>query len=63
MRIGACFVTMLALFHLLFALVSNRFKLRGRLELENLYLRHQLNIALRRMPRRLSLLETQIRTY
>jgi hypothetical protein len=43
---------MLALFHLLFALVSNWFKSRERLELENLYLRHQLNIALRRMPRR-----------
>jgi hypothetical protein len=43
---------MFALLHLLFALVSDRFKSRRRLEIENLYLRHQLNIALRRMPRR-----------
>jgi hypothetical protein len=35
--------------------VSNRFKSRRRLEIENLYLRHQLNIALRRTPRRLRL--------
>src|SRR6266545_2536135 len=43
---------MLALLHLFAALVSNRFKSRRRLEIENLYLRHQLNIALRRTPRR-----------
>jgi hypothetical protein len=46
---------MLALLHLFAALVSNRFKSRRRLEIENLYLRHQLNIALRRTPRRLQL--------
>jgi hypothetical protein len=34
---------MLALLHLLFAFVFNRFKSRRRLEIENLYLRHQLN--------------------
>jgi hypothetical protein len=39
---------MLALHHLFAALVSNRFKSRRWLEIENLYLRHQLNIALRR---------------
>src|SRR5215211_4107726 len=45
---------MLAPFHLSL-LVFNRFKSRRRLEIENLYLRHQLNIALRRTPRRLRL--------
>jgi hypothetical protein len=42
-----------ALLHLLFALIHNRFKSRRRLEIENLYLRHQLNIAMRRAPPRL----------
>src|SRR5262245_4150053 len=46
---------MLALYHLLDVLISNRFKSRRRLEIENLYLRHQLNIALRRSPHRLRL--------
>jgi hypothetical protein len=33
-------------------LVADRFKSRGRLQAENLFLRHQLNIALRRaLPR------------
>ena len=35
--------------------VGNLFKSRRRLEIENLFLRHQLNIALRRAPRRLRL--------
>jgi hypothetical protein len=48
-------VAMLALFHLLLVLISNRFKSRRRLEIENLYLRHQLNIAVRRSPHRLRL--------
>jgi hypothetical protein len=39
---------MLALLHLFGTLVANRFKSRRRLEIENLYLRHQLNIAMRR---------------
>ena len=39
---------MLALLHLFGVLVANRFKSRRRLEIENLYLRHQLNIAMRR---------------
>src|SRR5271156_4048578 len=36
-------------------LVGNVFKSQRRLEVENLFLRHQLNIALRHMPRRLQL--------
>jgi hypothetical protein len=39
---------MLALFRLLFALIFDQFKSRRRLEIENLYLRHQLNIAMRK---------------
>src|SRR5262245_6248439 len=55
-RVGsACLIAMLALFHLLVVLISNRFKSRRRLEIENLYLRHQLNIAVRRSPHRLRL--------
>jgi hypothetical protein len=46
---------MLVLIQLLVALVSNRFKAPRRLEIANLYLRHQLNIALRRAPHRLRL--------
>jgi transposase InsO family protein len=46
---------MLALLHLFGALVANRFKSRRRLEIENLYLRHQLNIATRRTAHRLRL--------
>src|SRR5262245_9904916 len=44
---------MLVLIQLLVALISCRFKSPRRLEVENLYLRHQLNIALRRAPHRL----------
>jgi hypothetical protein len=43
---------MLVLLHLLFALISDRFKSWRRLEIENLYLRHQLNIAMRKAPQR-----------
>ena len=39
---------MLAILHLLAMFIADRFKLRRRLEVENLFLRHQLNIALRR---------------
>src|SRR4051812_4584374 len=46
---------MFALLRLLVALISSRFKSRRRLEIENLYLRHQLNIAMRRVPHRLRL--------
>ena len=45
---------MFGLLHLLLAFVFDRLKSQRRLEIENLYLRHQLNIALRR-PRRLRL--------
>src|SRR4029077_6011299 len=41
---------MLAILHLLGMFVINRFRSRRRLEVENLFLRHQLNIALRRAP-------------
>ena len=44
---------MLALLHLLATFVANLFRSRRRLEIENLFLRHQLKIALRRAPRRL----------
>jgi hypothetical protein len=43
---------MLANLHLLAMFVADLFKSRRRLEAENLFLRHQLNIALRRMPPR-----------
>jgi hypothetical protein len=46
---------MLALLHLLGTFVINLFKSQRRLEAENLFLRHQLNIALRRAPQRLRL--------
>jgi transposase InsO family protein len=46
---------MLAILHLLGTSVANLFKSRRRLEVENLFLRHQLNIALRRAPRHLRL--------
>jgi hypothetical protein len=46
---------MLALLHLIGILVVNFFKSRSRLEAENLFLRHQLNIALRRAPSRIRL--------
>jgi hypothetical protein len=46
---------MLAIVHLLGTYVANLFKSRRRLEAENLFLRHQLNIALRRRPPRLRL--------
>jgi hypothetical protein len=44
---------MLAVLHLLGKFVVNLFRSRRRLEVENLFLRHQLNIALRRAPHRL----------
>jgi hypothetical protein len=46
---------MLAIVHLLGTYVANLFKSRRRLEAENLFLCHQLNIALRRRPPRLRL--------
>jgi transposase InsO family protein len=46
---------MLAIVHLLGTYLANLFKSQRRLEAENLFLRHQLNIALRRRPPRLRL--------
>jgi hypothetical protein len=46
---------MLAMVHLLGTYVANLFKSRRRLIAENLFLRRQLNIALRRRPPRLRL--------
>ena len=46
---------MLAILHLLGTLVASLFKSRRQLEIENLFLRHQLNVALRRAPHRLRL--------
>src|ERR1017187_2354460 len=46
---------MLVILHALGMFVADLFKSRCRLEAENLFLRHQLNIALRRGPPRLSL--------
>src|ERR1700752_458281 len=46
---------MLACLQLLAMFVADLFKPRRQLEVENLFLRHQLNIALRRAPRRLRL--------
>jgi hypothetical protein len=41
---------MFAMLHALVILVADMFKSRRRLQAENLFLRHQLNIALRRAP-------------
>ena len=46
---------MLAILHLLGTFVANLFKSRRQLEIQNLFLRHQLNIALRRALHRLRL--------
>jgi hypothetical protein len=46
---------MFGILHALGMLVADMFKSRCRLEAENLFLRHQLNIALRRAPPRLRL--------
>ena len=46
---------MLAILHSLVMFVADWFKPRCRLEAENLFLRHQLSIALRRAPPRLRL--------
>jgi hypothetical protein len=46
---------MFAVLHALGMFVADMFKSRRRLEAENLFLRHQLNIALRRAPPRLRL--------
>src|ERR1700740_2651516 len=43
---------MFAVIHLLATFIADLFKPPRRLEVENLFLRHQLNIALRRAPQR-----------
>jgi hypothetical protein len=50
---------MLAILQLLVTFVANLFRSQRRLEVENLFLRHQLNIALRRAPHRLRLRESE----
>ena len=54
-RIIASLNVMFAILHTLGMLVVDLFKSRSRLEAENLFLRHQLAIALRRAPPRLRL--------
>jgi hypothetical protein len=46
---------MFAILYALGMLIVDLFKSRSRLEAENLFLRHQLNVALRRAPHRLQL--------
>ena len=46
---------MISILHVLGMFVADMFKSRIRLEAENLFLRHQLNIALRHAPPRLRL--------
>jgi hypothetical protein len=41
---------MFAIIHLLATFLADLFKSPRRLEVENLFLRHQLNVALRRAP-------------
>src|SRR6516162_10703256 len=46
---------MFAIVYLLGTFIADLFKSRRRLEVENLFLRHQLNVVLRRAPQRLRL--------
>jgi hypothetical protein len=46
---------MFAIIYLLGTFIADLLKSRRRLEVENLFLRHQLNIILRRPPQRLRL--------
>jgi hypothetical protein len=46
---------MFAIIYLLGTFIADLLKSRRRLEVENLFLRHQLNIVLRRSPQRLRL--------
>jgi len=54
-RIIASFWVMFAILHALGMFVADLFRSRTRLEAENLFLRHQLTIALRQAPSRLRL--------
>jgi hypothetical protein len=51
---------MFAILHLFGTFVANLFRSRRRLEIENLFLRHQLNIAMRCAPRRRLLVSDRI---
>src|SRR6266480_169114 len=46
---------MFAIIYLLATFIADLFKSPRRLEVENLFLRHQLNVALRRAPQRVRL--------
>jgi hypothetical protein len=46
---------MFPMLHAIATFVADLFKPRGLLEVENLFLRHQLNVALRQAPRRFRL--------
>src|SRR5256886_1974033 len=54
-RISASSDAMFAIIHLLATFIADLFKPPRRLEVENLFLRHQLNVALRRAPQRVRL--------
>ena len=54
-RIGASSGVMFAILHVLGSFACDLLKSRRRLQAENLFLRHQLNIALRQAPARLRL--------
>ena len=54
-QISASSCSMVAMLRLIAALIANLFKSRRRLEAENLFLRHQLNVAVRGQPSRLPL--------
>src|SRR6201988_2267227 len=54
-RISASSGAMFAIIHLLATFIADLFKSPRRLEVENLFLRHQLNVALRRAPQRVRL--------
>ena len=54
-RIIAWLWAMIAILHLVGIFIIDLFKSRSQLEAENLFLRHQLTIALRRAPPRLRL--------
>src|SRR5436190_5895091 len=54
-RISASSDAMFAIIRLLATFIADLFKSPRRLEVENLFLRHQLNVALRRAPQRVRL--------
>src|ERR1700738_3603495 len=53
---------MFAILHVLWIFVVDIFKSRRRLEAENLFLHHQLNIAVRRAPPRLRLYGSDLKS-